>query len=589
MGRRYFSILMRLWRHLSRHRRRQFAPLLVLTGVSALAEMLGLGIVFPFIGVLISPERFMAIPVVRSVMSGIGIETGREILFWLTAIFVFVTLAAFAVRLVLVWATSRLAFAVAGDLNEEVYRRTLYQPYIVHISRNSSEVIAGISTKVSHAMVFLQQTLVMISSLIVLAALVMTLIVIEPVTAISSGLTFAAAYLIISTLVKRRLGHNGVVLSTEAARTVKALQEGLGSARDTLLDGSQSYYCEVYADSNRRSRRAQAANAFITVAPRYVMESFGVTFIAILAYLLTVQNGMGQETVPVLGALAFGAQRMLPSLQAIYGAWASIIASEASVEDALLLLDQPIPEDAFKPLPAPLGLSKIVELKAVDFAYHDKSPFVLQKLDLAIRKGDRIGIVGTTGSGKSTLLDILMGLLQPTHGYLVVDGQPITPENILAWRQSIAHVPQSIFLADASIAENIALGMPKHSIDMERVKHAARQAQIAEMIESRPEGYWARIGERGVMLSGGQRQRIAIARALYKRASILILDEATSALDTATEREVMESVRGLDPSLTIMVVAHRLASVRDCHRVIRVEGGTIVASGTYEEMLVRAG
>ncbi|NBU73098.1 MAG: ABC transporter ATP-binding protein [Bacteroidetes bacterium] len=359
----------------------------------------------------------------------------------------------------------------------------------------------------------------------------------------------------------------------------------MGGIRDVLLDGTQAYYCKLYADSNWKIRQAQAANSYINTAPRYLMEGLGVTFIALLAYWLTLGGNVGQSALPVLGALALGAQRMLPTLQAIYGAWANILSSEASVSDTLALLDHPIPAEAFSPIPAPLGLRNCIRFESIDFSYPSTGERVLKNINLTIRKGERIGIVGSTGSGKSTMLDILMGLLTPSSGCLVVDETPITEENSLAWRQSIAHVPQSIFLADASIAENIALGKAVADIDMDRVRRAAIQAQIADLIETRPDGYFERVGERGVKLSGGQRQRIAIARALYKNASVLVLDEATSALDNSTEKEVMDAIQKLDPGLTIVIVAHRVASVKGCDRVVRIETGKVVADGSFDVVL----
>jgi ATP-binding cassette subfamily B protein len=196
-----------------------------------------------------------------------------------------------------------------------------------------------------------------------------------------------------------------------------------------------------------------------------------------------------------------------------------------------------------------------------------------------------VGFVGSTGSGKSTTLDLLMGLLPPTEGALLVDGQPLTGRYLRAWQRTIAHVPQNIYLADTTLAENIAFGVPKVDIDAERVKQAARQAQVADFIESRPEGYEAFVGERGIRLSGGQRQRIGIARALYKQASILVFDEATSALDNATEQSVMDAIDGLDRDLTILLIAHRLTTVRHCDMIVELENGKVVAEGTYERLL----
>jgi len=287
----------------------------------------------------------------------------------------------------------------------------------------------------------------------------------------------------------------------------------------------------------------------------------------------------------LLGALALGAQRMLPALQQIYGAWASIVGSRASLADALELLDQPLPAEVYQSAPAPLPFQDAIRFDAVRFRYNSDGPWVLDGLNLTIPKGARVGFVGSTGSGKSTTLDLLMGLLEPTHGQILVDGQPITGERQRAWQQTIAHVPQSIYLADTTLAENIAFGVPREAIDLDRVRQTARQAQIADFIESQPEGYHAFVGERGIRLSGGQRQRIGIARVLYKQASVLVFDEATSALDNATEQTVMDAIESFSRDLTILLIAHRFTTVQRCDTIIQIEHGQLVAQGSYAQLL----
>jgi ATP-binding cassette, subfamily B, bacterial PglK len=255
------------------------------------------------------------------------------------------------------------------------------------------------------------------------------------------------------------------------------------------------------------------------------------------------------------------------------------------LKKVLELLDQPIAPELLSTLPPkPLAFSRDIRFSNVRFRYTPDGPWVLDEFNLTIRKGARVGLVGSTGAGKSTALDLLMGLLMPTQGELLVDGEPVVGERVRAWQNTIAHVPQSIFLADASLSENIAFGVPRNAIDHDRVRQAARRAQIAEFIESAREGYDARVGERGIRLSGGQRQRIGIARALYKQASVLVFDEATSALDNATEQAVMDAIELLERDLTILLIAHRLSTVRRCDCIVELGGGRVVAQGTYEHL-----
>jgi ATP-binding cassette subfamily B protein len=303
--------------------------------------------------------------------------------------------------------------------------------------------------------------------------------------------------------------------------------------------------------------------------------------IALLAAVLVLQRGSGPAVIPLLGALSLGAQRLLPSLQQIYSGWALLKGSNASIQSVTAMLNQPLPPQA--PSAEPLPLREGIRLAGVHFRYGPEQPQVLQGLDLEIRRGERIGLIGSTGSGKSTTVDLLMGLLAPSAGRVLVDEMdlhdPEHPELLVAWRATIAHVPQSIYLADSSIAENIAFGVPRQQIDLARVKQAAAQAQIASFIETRPEGYGSFVGERGIRLSGGQRQRIGIARALYKQARVLVFDEATSALDSGTEEAVMEAINTLSQSRTVIMIAHRLSTVQRCDRVVRLAQGSIAADG----------
>ena len=580
------KLLARLWYHLGR-RRYQFVLLAGLILLSAFAEVMTLGAILPFIAILAAPEKAMQYPVVADIARSWSIDTPDQLVLPLTAAFCLAAIVAGVMRITVMWLSTRLTFASGADLSIEIYRRTLYQPYKVHVARSSSEMISGITGKVGHTTIgVLFPLLTVISSSVLLVAIAIALVVINPLVAMLAAGGFGAGYVLITWFSQRRLNRNSQLIADEHTRVVKALQEGLGGIRDVLLDGTQVVFCDVYQQAERRWRLAHGENVFIGQSPRFVMEALGIVLIAVLAVAVSRQPGGVAEALPVLGALALGAQRLLPVLQQGYAAWASIAGSLASFEDTIELLDQPLPEEASRPRPAPLLLRNEIRFDGVRFRYGADGPWVLNDLDLVIPRGVRMGFVGTTGSGKSTLMDLLMGLLSPSDGRILVDGEPLSNERTRAWQQSIAHVPQTIFLADTTIAENIAFGVRRKDIDMDRVGNAARQAQIADFIESKPDGYEATVGERGVQLSGGQRQRIGIARALYKEASVLVLDEATSALDNATEKEVIDAIAGLDRELTILIIAHRLTTVRHCDSIVELENGQVVAQGTYDELMM---
>ena len=585
----YRTLLARLWHHLGRRHRLQFVLLLGLMLVNAAAEVVSLGLLLPFLAALTAPERVMTHPVAANLMATTGVDSRQELVLALTLVFIAAVLVSAAVRMLLLWATTRFSLTAGVALSCETYRKTLYQPYLVHVARNSSGVISGLTYKIN-TVVFgvITPVLVLASSAVLLVAIVATLIAVDPLVAVAAATTLGIAYGTVTWLTRKRLARNSRRISDGQTQLLKTLQDGLGGIRDVVLDGTQPVYCKIYRQADVPLRTAQCNNTFISQSPRFGMEAIGMVLIAGLAYALSLRPGGIASALPVLGALALGAQRLLPALQQAYSAWQSIAGNRDSLADVVELLDQPVADELMAAPPAPLQLEKEIRFDGVRFRYSQGAPWVLEDIDLVIPKGSRVGFVGSTGSGKSTLLDVLMGLLVPAEGALRIDGRAIEGQLLRAWQRTIAHVPQSIYLADATVAENIAFGVPRDQIDMQRVRRAAEQAQIATFIESTPEGYEATVGERGVRLSGGQRQRIGIARAMYKQASVLVLDEATSALDTATERSIMQTIDRLDRSLTILMIAHRLTTVQGCDIIVELEQGRVVATGTYDQLVERS-
>ncbi len=580
------KLLRRLWHHISPRRRAQFGMLLVLMVLTSFAEILSIGAVLPFLGVLTSPERVFAHPAAQPFIEFLALDQPNALLLPLTVVFGLAVLLAGGMRLMLLWANTRLSFATGADLSINVYRRTLYQPYAVHVARNSSEVISGISGKVNNIIYSaILPLLALISSSIMLVMILVAMLSVDPLIALAAFGGFGIIYAVIIRLTRKRLLNNSNSIARESPRVLKALQEGLGGIRDVLIDGTQPAYCQIYRNADLPLRHAQGNNIFISQSPRYGMEALGMLLIAALAYVLAQQEEGVAKAIPVLGALALGAQRLLPVLQQAYGAWSGIQGGRTSLRDALDLLDQPLPGHADQPPAIPLPYHQGIVLRHLSFRYSPQTPWVLNNLDLTIPYGSRVGFIGTTGSGKSTLLDIVMGLLQPTQGTLEVDGQTITLGNHRAWQSHIAHVPQSIFLADSSIEENIAFGVPKAQIDPQRVRQAARQAQIADTIETWPKQYQTFVGERGIRLSGGQRQRIGIARALYKQADVIIFDEATSALDNETEQAVMQAIEKLSEDLTILIIAHRVTTLKNCTLIVELVDGGVKRIGSYQDIV----
>ena len=579
------SLLERLWHHISLHRRRQLGLLLVLMLLTSFAEILSIGAVLPFLGVLTDPEHIFELPAAQPVFQALKLTEPKQLLLPLTIAFGVAALIAGAMRLVLLWASTRLSYATGADLSISIYRRTLYQPYAVHCARNSSEVINGISSKTNEVISIITMFLTLISSAAMLVTILIALLSVDPLIAVTAFGGFGLIYVVIISLTRKQLLVNSERIARESTQVIKSLQEGLGGIRDVLIDGSQAAYCQIYRNADLPLRRAQGNTSFIGASPRYAMEALGMLLIAALAYFLAQQVDGITKAIPVLGTLALGAQRLLPVLQQAYGAWVGIQGGRVSLKDTLELLDQPLPYYADQSAGQPLPFNHNIALKQLGFRYGPQTPYVLKQLNLTIPKGSRIGFIGATGSGKSTLLDIIMGLLQPTDGTLEVDGKLVTLGNNRAWQVHIAHVPQVIFLADSTIEENIAFGVPKDRIDNARVRHAAQQAQIAESIETWPKQYQTFVGERGIRLSGGQRQRIGIARALYKQADVIIFDEATNALDNETEQAVMQAIENLSKDLTLLIIAHRLTTLKKCTQIVELGDGSIKRVGNYQVII----
>lgn len=578
------QLLHRLWMHVSTRRRGQFALLLGLTALSSLAEVVSLGAVLPFIGILTQPDKVVAAPLLSNIVQELGITSGEELVLPLTIAFAVAALIAGGLRIILLWISIRLANATGSDISIDAYRRTLYQSYSVHIARSSSEIISGITQKAGTATSVLVSLVSVITSSALLIVIMATLLAADPMVAIVAAIGFGSAYVLIAWKTRRRLIKNSRCIAKEQTQVVKTLQEGLGAIRDVLLDGTQKVYCNDYQKAILKLQRASGENTFINQAPRYAMEALGMALISVFVLALNHRTGGVAAALPILAMLALGAQRMLPLMQQLFGNWSVVAGSKAALADVLALLEQPFPAQANLPEPEPLELKQSIQFENVGFQYNSNSTWVLDGVQLTILKGARVGIIGTTGSGKSTALDLLMCLLQPTRGRILVDGRPIDQSSQRAWQRTVAHVPQSIFMSDASIAENIAFGIQPDQIDFVRVRKAAQQACIAEFIESRPEGYGAVIGERGVRISGGQRQRIGIARALYKQASVLIFDEATSALDNETEQAVMQTIENLSKDLTLFIIAHRLTTLKNCEAIFKLEDGKVTIHSSYDQL-----
>jgi ABC-type bacteriocin/lantibiotic exporter with double-glycine peptidase domain len=567
-------LLAGLWRHISRRHRYQLGALLLVMLMSGLAELVSLGAVLPFLETLIDPDRLWRQPIVQKLAQAFGFKVATELVLPAMLIFASAAVLASFVRLVNLWLNARIAAAIGCELSCEAYRRTLYQPYIAHLSRNSAEVISVTTNQIGATVVALNYLLQLITGTVVAAGLIVGLLIFNAPVALSALTVAGMSYYSLQITFRKELRRNSSLVVNASISQIKALQEGLGEIREVLLNGTQSVYVDAFRKPVVQYRQLEAKNSFLGSFPRYVLELIGLLAIVFFGGIVVWRGGESNSVVPVMGLLAIAAQKLLPALQQIYSGWSALRGFSAPMQGVLEMLEQPMPQIVTDV--SPLKMKHDICLEEVRYRYGADQKDVIFNLNLKIKRGERVGIVGTTGSGKSTLVDLVMGLLEPTSGRILVDGKDLKDSRrLLAWKASIAHVPQNVYLSDNSIAENIAFGVPIGEINAECVKRAAAQAQISEYIEGLPGGYKTVVGERGCKLSGGQKQRIAIARALYKQARVIFLDEATSALDVETEKLVISALKNLDKDITIVMITHRLETLSSCDHVVRLLEGEI--------------
>jgi ATP-binding cassette subfamily B protein len=583
-----------LWIHLTKRRRYQFALLVLLFFLSAILEAFSLGAIVPFLAALVDPESLMNNHSIAPLVTWLDITSSQQLLPLLALIFLIATFFSAAIRIFNLWVSTRLSYSIGADFCVDCFNKTLHQPYEIHLQRNSSLILGVIVKKVGIVVAILYQLANLLGSVVISVAIIITLLLVDWKVTLSTSILFMTLYMMIIGLCRRTLLVNSLWSARQEDKAIQVLQEGFGSIRDILLDASQHIHVKKYSDLIYSIRIAQATNVTLTGAPRYLMEAIAIFIIIAVTYLLSV-GGDGVvfgSLIPLLGAFAIGAQRLLPTLQQIYAAWAGITGNHGSMVDVLKMLNQQIPSiEKERSINGSIKLEPqySISFSNIQFKYGFDQPPILDGINLQISKGSKLGVIGRTGAGKSTFVDLFMGLLDPTEGHLLIDGVAVDQKNKRAWQNCIAHVPQNIFLIDATFAENIALGVKKQDINLERVSFAAKQAQIEDYILTQPNGYQSIVGERGNYLSGGQLQRIGIARALYRKSSILILDEATSALDHKTEDDVIKAINQLDGDLTVLIVAHRLNALKICDQIIEVANGCIKLHTDFESLIKNTG
>lgn len=576
---------------LSPQERRKFYLLLGMIMVMGIFQMLTVASILPLMFVLQHPAVIETSPTLSWIYASLGFTSPRAFMLALASSVFFLVIFGMAFKAVTAYATYRFSMMRSYTIASRMLRGYLFQPYTWFLDKHSAglgsavlgEVQKVVTTALLPAMKF-------ITGLVTSVALIALLLVVRPGVALVVAVVIGGVYALLYAGVRRRINRMGQERHRLNEQRFRIVGEAFGGMKDVKLLGLEGYFVDRFRDPARRIAEYDAFDLSLREVPRYVIE--GVAFgglVGFILYLLLTGDGSIGSVIPILSLLAFTAIRLFPSLQQVYGSLGQMRFATGTLDklhkDFRAMAADATFRRASDDAP-PLRLTERLDLDDVHYAYPQAGRPAVRGMTLSLPARSTVGIVGGTGAGKTTTVDIILGLLVPDRGTLVVDGTPITEANMRAWQRSIGYVPQQIFLSDDTVSANIAFGRAAADIDQAAVERAARIAELHDFVlRELPEGYATKVGERGVRLSGGQRQRIGIARALYHDPDVLILDEATSALDNLTERAVMDAVHNLGRAKTIVMIAHRLSTVRECDTIFMLEGGRVVAEGSYDDLI----
>jgi len=582
------DIIKKLITLLTPRERKQVCLLFIAFLAMAFFDVAGIASVMPFIGVLNNPDLVQTNAVLRWAFRYFGCADTNSFLLLLGMAVLLLVIIANGTRLLALWFIACFVENCKADLSTRLLQCYLLQPYEFFLLRNTSDLSKNILEEINRVVHNILHHVLQISVRVIQAFCIFGLLVyMDPVLAVLVMGILGGSYVGIYFLIKRKLGVIGNKRILANQKRFQAVDEALGGIKDIKILVREKNFLMQFSEFARRLARMESYYNIVSQAPKFALETiaFGGILLIVLYFLATGTDS--KQVMPVLALYAFAGYRFMPALQVAFVGASSIqfnLSSLAVVHEEMRGKSDPLPRSANDP--APLPLERTLELTDIAFSYQGGGKPVLQGLNLTVQANTTVGFAGTTGSGKTTLIDILLGLLAPQQGQMKVDGTVVQDALLHRWQRNIGYVPQTIYLADDSVARNIAFGVPDQDIDLKAVARAARIANLDDFVQQDlPHGYDTVIGERGVRLSGGQRQRIGIARALYHDPQVLILDEATSALDNMTEEQVMQAVQDLAQKKTIIMIAHRLTTLRECTRIYFLEEGRITASGSFAELV----
>ena len=584
----YLAPFEQLYLILPKSGRRGLFGVILIALFSAIVETASVASILPFMAIVMDPKIITRYASIEPFLMLIGIESQRAAVLAAGALTVFVLALGNAVSATNLWVQTRYIAKARRALSAELFTGFMQLPYSFHLERDTASLSRGLGSDVESALGgFLASLLGVVAKGLSGIVLISLIIMVDPLVALGTVVVLGGGYMFIYRLIRVTQSKLGAEMVEASAALSRATLESFAGIKELRVLGRESAPTKNYNKILGTLVKTQAQNLLSASLPRYVIEV--IAYAGIVAVTLAfVLKGEGTTAVPSLALYALAGNRLVPIFQQFFASAITIKYHTKAVESLvadLTTVRQAARNSSLSNSVSPLAFRHELVLSNVGFTYPKAQTHSLKDVSLSILKNQSIGLVGRTGAGKTTLADVLLGLYQPQTGSISVDGIALTEHNERAWRRRVGYVPQTVFLNNTSIAENIALGIPKEQIDQSAVALAAQLAQAEEFIDLLPSGYETIVGERGVKLSGGQRQRLGIARALYHQPDVLIFDEATSALDGMTEDALMSAVQQLSQRCTMILIAHRLRTVQACDRIIMLDRGMVVADGTYTELM----
>lgn len=584
------DMLQKILSILTKKERKQLALLLVLMLAMALFQAAGVASVLPFISLVMNPEIISENSWLRFVYQYFNFQDTNSFILAAGFLMLFLIIFGNLISAAATWAKFKFVWNNNDNISQRLLRHYLLQPYMFFLNRNSSELARNILNEIQVLTSgFLIPLLDFSSRLLIIIVIVTMVLIVNPLITVIAVLILGGSYALIYWMIRKKLVYRGGRRLNANRERFKIISEAFGGLKEVKASGREMFFLENYARSSSTLSSLQAWNNLVGSIPKYVLESVAFGSVIALILVLLVIKGEAQSIIPLVSFFAFAGYRLMPAIQDIFQTSTQVKFNQATLDhiyqEMMNINQKKVTEDEHIIDIDPLSFSHEIKLQNITFNYPDSDEKVLEDVTLIIKKNQKVGIVGSTGAGKTTLVDILLGLFIPEQGQISVDDIPVNADNVRGWQKIIGYVPQQIYLCDDTIISNIAFGIPDDQIDFNRVKKAAEIARLDDFINRLPEKYNTVVGERGIRLSGGQMQRVGIARAVYHDPQVLILDEATSALDNITEQEFMEALEAAAEVKTLIIIAHRFNTVRNCDIIIMLEDGRVQAKGSYEVLM----